>query len=83
MDLAQPTLSPEGGHKQINITTGEQIQTTNESPCTLNKNIQRNSFVFAPIFHEVKIKKIEDFFYVHNRYISLCEISAHSCSMAV
>ncbi len=33
-------------------------------------NYKRNTFVFAPIFHELN-SKIEDFFYVHKRPISL------------
>ncbi len=34
------------------------------------QNYKRNTFVFAPIFHELNSKKIQDFFYVHKRPIS-------------
>ncbi len=34
------------------------------------QNYKRNTFVFAPIFHELN-SKIEYFFYVHKRPISL------------
>ncbi len=34
------------------------------------QNDKRNTFVFAPIFHELN-SKIYDFFYVHKRPISL------------
>ncbi len=34
------------------------------------QNDKRNTFVFAPIFHELN-SKIEDFIYVHKRPISL------------
>ncbi len=36
---------------------------------TLNKIIKRNTFVFAPIFHELN-SKIEDFVYEHKMPIS-------------
>ncbi len=35
-----------------------------------DQNYKRNTFVFAPIFHELN-SKIEDIFYVHKRPISL------------
>ncbi len=33
------------------------------------QNYKRNTFVFAPIFHELN-SKIQDFFYVHKAYLS-------------
>ncbi len=44
----------------------------------IEQNYKRNTFVFAPIFHELN-SKIEDFFYEHKRRISLKYLFTNLC----